>query len=118
MNLLLKHGADPSIKNDLGKSPVDYCDAFPELRGALKRVIQQRKSGRPSKIYRRDSTATDMKFPMYLIPLDQLERLYGGADPRYDRLEAHQVLMSRGELVKWENLPIDAHIIFFSHEVS
>ena len=46
VNLLLEHGADPTIKNDLGKSPVDYCDAFPELRGALKRVIQQRKEGK------------------------------------------------------------------------
>ena len=28
VNLLLQNGADPTIKNDLGKSPVDYCDAF------------------------------------------------------------------------------------------
>ena len=27
VNLLLEHGADPTTKNDLGKSPVDYCDA-------------------------------------------------------------------------------------------
>ena len=116
MNLLLEHGADPSIKNDLGKSPVDYCDAFPELRGALKRVIQQRKEGKQVMLHRRISTATDMKFPMYLVPLDQLERLYGGQEPRYDRIEAHQDLLSRGELVRWEHLPIDAHIIFLSHE--
>ena len=45
VNLLLKNGADPTIKNDIGKSPVDYCDAFPEVRGALKRAIQQRKDG-------------------------------------------------------------------------
>ena len=32
VNLLLENGADPTIKNDLGKTPVDYCDAFPELR--------------------------------------------------------------------------------------
>ena len=31
VNLLLENGADPTIKNDLGKSPVDYCDAFPEM---------------------------------------------------------------------------------------
>ena len=47
VNLLLENGADPTIKNDLGKTPVDYCDAFPELRGDLKRVIQQRKEGKP-----------------------------------------------------------------------
>ena len=67
-------------------------------------------------LHRRNSTATDMKFPMYLISLDQLERLYGGKEPRYDRIEAHQELLRRGELVRWTDLPIDAHIIFFSHE--
>ena len=67
VNLLLQNGADPTIKNDLGISPVDYCDAFPELRGALKRVIQQRKEGRPVMLHRRNSTANDVKFPMYLI---------------------------------------------------
>ena len=116
VNLLLEHGADPTIKNDLGKSPVDYCDAFPELRGALKRVIQQRKEGKQVMLHRRISTATDMKFPMYLVPLDQLERLYGGREPRYDRIEAHQDLLSRGELVRWIDLPVDAVIIFLSHE--
>ena len=35
VNVLLNYGANPSIKNDLGKSPLDYCDAFPQLRGAL-----------------------------------------------------------------------------------
>ena len=43
VNLLLENGADPTIKNDLGKSPVDYCDAFPEMQGALKRFIRQQK---------------------------------------------------------------------------
>ena len=116
VNLLLEHGADPRIKNDLGKSPVDYCDAFPEMRGALKRVIQQKKEGKQVTLHRRISTATDMKFPMYLVPLDQLERLYGGTEPRYDRIEAHQDLLRRGELVRWIDLPFDAHIIFLSHE--
>jgi len=67
-------------------------------------------------LHRRNSTATDAKFPMYLISLDQLQRLYGGTEPRYDRIEAHQELLRRGELVRWVDLPIDAHIIFFSHE--
>ena len=97
VNLLLENGADPTIKNDLGKTPVDYCDAFPEMRGALKRVIQQRKEGKITvTLHRRDSTATDVKFPMYLVPLDQLQRLYGGTEPRYDRIEAHQELLRRG----------------------
>jgi len=116
VNILLSHGADPTIKNDLGKSPVDYCDAFPELRGALKRVIKQRSENKPVTLHRRDSTATNMKFPMYLVPLDQLHRLYGGKDPRHERIEAHQELKQRGELVRWEDLPFDANIIFLSHE--
>ena len=95
VNLLLCHGADPEITDGLNKSPVDYCDAFPEMRGALKRVIQQRKEGKPVMLHRRNSTATDSKFPMYLIPLDQLQRLYGGTEPRYDRIEAHQELLRR-----------------------
>ena len=116
VNILLRNGADPEIIDGINKSPVDYCDAFPELRGALKRVIQQRKEGKQVTLHRRNSTATDMKFPMYLVPLDQLERLYGGTEPRYDRIEAHQELLRRGELVRWFDLPIDAHIIFLSHE--
>ena len=114
VNILLEYGADPSIKNDLGKSPVDYCDAFPELRGALKRVIKQQRGNKS--VHRRKSTATNMKYPMYVVPLDQLHRLYGGKDSRHDRIEAHQELKQRGELVRWEDLPIDAHIIFLSHE--
>ena len=38
VSILLQHGADPTVKNDLGKCPIDYSDAFPGLRGALKRV--------------------------------------------------------------------------------
>ena len=116
VNILLRYGADPTIKNDLGKTPLDYCDAFPELRGALKRVIQQRSENKPVTLHRRNSTATNMKFPMYLVPLDQLHRLYGGKDPRHERIEAHQKLKQRGELVRWEDLPFDANIIFLSHE--
>jgi len=116
VNLLLRHGADPTIKNDLGKTPVDYTDAFPELRGALKRVIQRRGEIKSVTINRRGSTAIDMKFPMYLVPLNQLQRLYGGKEPRHERIEAHQELKRKGELIRWEDLPIDAHIIFFSHE--
>ena len=114
VNLLLRHGADCSIKDDLGKSPVDYCDAFPELKGALKRAIRQEHEKKT--VFRRLSTASNMKYPMYLIPLYQLHRLYGGKDSRHERIEAHQKLKRRRELVSWEDLPIDAHIIFLSHE--
>jgi ankyrin repeat protein len=118
VDILLQNGADPSIKNDLGFSAVDCCHAFPELRGGLKRLIEQQRINKKNTItlHRRISTATEMKFPMYLIPLDQLQRMYGGKDARYGRIEAHQELKRRGELVRWEDLPFDAHIIFLSHE--
>ena len=116
VEILLKHGADPSIENNLGKMPVDYCDAFPELRGGLKRVIHQRQKKESVNLYRRDSTASDLKFPMYLIPLAQLQNMYGGEEPRIHRIETHEKLKEREELVRWEDLPFDAYIIFFSHE--
>ena len=117
VNFLLQNGADPSLTNGFGNSPVDYCVDFPELRRALYRVIQQKRTtNKATKLYRRESTATDMKFPMYLVPLEQLHRLYGGKNPRQDRIEAHQDLKRRRELVRWEDLPIGSHIIFLSHE--
>jgi ankyrin repeat protein len=56
VNLLITHGADPSIKNKVGMCPLDYCDAFPELRGALKRVIYQRREKKAVTLVRRDSS--------------------------------------------------------------
>ena len=79
VNVLLRYGANPNIKNDFGKSPLDYCEAFPELRGAMRRISYQQKT-RASKgvsLNRRDSTASDLKYPMYLISLKQLQNLYG-----------------------------------------
>jgi hypothetical protein len=34
----MEHGANPTVKNDLGRDVLSYCDAFPEIRGAIKRV--------------------------------------------------------------------------------
>ena len=116
VNLLLQHGADPSIKDDLGKFPHEYCNAFPEMRGALKRAIHLQLENKKVTLHRRVSTASDLMFPMYLISLDQLEKIYGGTEPRQERIEAHQELKRRGEIVRWNDLPFDAHIIFFSHE--
>ena len=78
--------------------------------------LREDKKTTTARLFRRDSTATDMKFPMFLIPLNQLRRLYGGQDAKNLRIEVHQVLKERGELVRWEDLPFDAHIIFVSHE--
>jgi len=118
VNVLLEHNANPEIKDDLGKSATDYCNAFPELRGALRRVIQQRQDNTKGgvQLHRRKSTATDLKYPMYLTSLEQLQQMYGGPEPKHKRLESHEVLLKRNELITWEDLPIDAHIIFVSHE--
>ena len=116
VNLLLQYGADPSLKNALGMSSVDFC-INSEMRAGLLRATEQRvKKIKTICLHRRDSTASDLKFPMYLVPLDQLQQIYGGNEPRERRIEAHQVLKKRGELVRWTDLPNDANIIFMSHE--
>ena len=60
----------------------------------------------------------EKSFWNFLSSITSIEIFYndGGKEPRYDRIEAHQELLRRGELVRWVDLPIDAHIIFFSHE--
>ena len=67
-------------------------------------------------IHRKSSTAFDLHFPMYIISLHQLQRMYGGKEPRYHRMDTHQILKHRGELIQWQDLPFDANIIFVSHE--
>jgi ankyrin repeat protein len=155
VNLLLQYGADPSIKNVLGETAIDFSSDFPEIRGGLKRVAYQREVRMSASLHRRDTTASDLKFPMYLvrfvvvvvvvvcevlkysvllpslsfsqahlihfllhsqIPLEQLQRIYGGKIPRKRCIEAHQELKRQQELVRWEDLPFDASIIFVSHE--
>ena len=64
----------------------------------------------------KDSTATVMQHPMFLIPLSTLLRLYNGKGGKI--LECHQLLKARGDLVKWETVKEmdDSLIIFVSHE--
>ena len=65
-------------------------------------------------MHRRDSTASDLKFPMYLVPLDQL-RTSCTEERKLDIIVSKRIktLLRRGELVRWEDLPIDAHISLF-----
>ena len=44
VELLMQHGANPTVKNDLGRDVLSYCDAFPEIRGAIKRVQMEERS--------------------------------------------------------------------------
>ena len=109
-----------TLRNARGESHPNPIEAakFVKKLGADSITIHLRedKKTTTARLFRRDSTATEMKFPMFLIPLNQLQRLYGGQDAKNLRIEAHQVLKERGELVRWEDLPFDAHIIFVSHE--
>ena len=66
-----------------------------------------------------DTPASVMKFPMMLMPLGTLFKMYGfGGAKQTSVLHAHQVLEARGNLVKWRDLrnPKRACIIFVSHE--
>lgn len=67
---------------------------------------------RPS---RRISTASDVKYDMYLIPFETLEKL---TEDESVLLPPHQTLLDRGDLIKWESLAEDegATIVFVSHE--
>jgi len=71
VNLLLQYGADPTIENALGKSPLDYCDSFPELKGALSRLIirRQNKDTKVTSLFRRNSTANETETKK--IPCDK-----------------------------------------------
>ena len=119
VNILLAHGAKPSIRDNLNHVAADYCDGYLELRGGLRRICNRKQtisSEHSLKLERHASTAADLKFPMYLVPLRQLQSRYGGSEPKFHRIEAHQVLKERQELIRWIDIPFDSHIIFLSHE--
>ena len=55
VELLMEYKANPSIKNDLGRDVLSYCESFPEIKGAIQRVkreakrVQQNKNKTSSK---------------------------------------------------------------------
>ena len=63
---------------------------------------------------RRISTASPLLYPLHLISVETLLRLYAN-DPSA-RLEAHQFLKERELLTLWTDLPSTSKIIFVSHE--
>jgi hypothetical protein len=95
VELLIEYGANSSIKNDLGRDVLSYCESFPEIKGAIERVQRETrqaqggektstittKETRPTgtvastkgtkdfTLQRRLSTATDIKYDMYLMSL-------------------------------------------------
>ena len=83
VQILLRHGADPSLKNGLGEDTVTICRSFPELRGMLEkreRILKLRdtgkKTGAGEVLGKRISTATPIQHEMWLISLENLLLLY------------------------------------------
>ena len=65
---------------------------------------------------RQQSTASLLEYGMFLTPLAKLQALVKSAKAQARPLEAHQVLLHRGDLVGYGDLPLDAVVIFVSHE--
>ena len=79
VELLLSQGADPSVRDDAGKSVQDVCAGFPELKGMLEkreRMMKLRgtkkKTGAVEVLGKRISTATPIQHEMWLISLENL----------------------------------------------
>ena len=155
VELLMEYKANPSIKNDLGRDVLSYCESFPEIKGAIERVkreakrVQQNnnktsskstsKSGLVSRVksrapsqaptmgmssssssftlQRRLSTATDIKYDMYLMSLSTMMKLFGSPTERKKNLQlCHQELLQKGMLTRFEDLPLGAFVMFISHQ--
>ena len=97
VELLMEHGADASIKNDLGRDVLSYCNVFPEIKSAIERVkreddrvqgnttrnsTREVRAAKPTArssnftLQRRLSTATPVKYDMYLMSLSTMISLY------------------------------------------
>jgi hypothetical protein len=138
---LMEYKANPSIKNDLGRDVLSYCESFPEIKVAIERVqretkraqggektsITTTKETRPTgdtvastkafTLQRRLSTATDVKYDMYLINLSTIMKLFGSPSERKNNLHlCHQDLLSKDMLTRFEDLPLNSFVIFVSHQ--
>ena len=155
VELLIEYKANPSIKNDLGRDVLSYCESFPEIKGAIERVkreakrVQQNnnktsskstsKSGLVSRVksrapsqaptkgmssssssftlQRRLSTATDIKYDMYLMSLSKMNKLFGTSLDRKKNFHlCHQDLLKKDMLTRFEDLPMGSFVIFVSHQ--
>eukprot|EP00940_MAST-03C_sp_MAST-3C-sp2_P003512 g3512.t1 len=140
---LLEHGADLSIRTDLGKTPQDLCHSFPDLEDALTKHQRKMKWARHSSstvrtvsstsssssisnvassttlrnvnLTRRITTASPCLYPMHLISAKLFLEIYGQANMQ-GTLKAHQRHLEREDLITSDDLPLGSHIIFVSHE--
>eukprot|EP00939_MAST-03C_sp_MAST-3C-sp1_P001710 g1710.t1 len=87
------------------------------IRGEILEEVLSRPRLRFTSSSRRISTAADMKYPMELISYDTFYQFYGPGGTK-KRLEPHQVLKERGDLVSWASICDDQEttIAFISHE--
>jgi hypothetical protein len=133
VELLMEYKANSFIKNDLGRDVLSYCEAFPEIKDAIKRVQREAKrvhhrdeKNRPLykgdldfTLQRRLSTATTVKYNMYLINTSTMFKLFADEDDRKKNIKiCHQDLLQRGQLTRFEDLPLSSFVIFVSHEWS
>jgi hypothetical protein len=143
VELLMSHGADPSIKNDLKRDVLSYCEAFPEIKQAIERVKREHvrvhggksstttrettqnrtvalvstKGTKDFTLQRRLSTATDIKYDMYLMSLSKMMKRFGTASDRKKNANiCHQDLLKKGELTRFQDLPMGSFVIFVSHQ--
>jgi len=128
VELLMEYSADPFIKNDLGRDALSYCEAFPEIKRAIKRIKREGKhtqqhenkklvSSNNFTLQRRLSTATDIKRDMYLMNLSTMIKLFGSPSDRKKNFHlCHQDLLEKGKLTRFEDLPLGSFVVFVSHQ--
>jgi ankyrin repeat protein len=142
IELLMGFGAEPSIKNDLGRDVLSYCKAFPEIKGAIKRVkreagrVQRKITDKTSRetrctktstetkkktngftLQRRLSTATPVKYDMYVLNVSTMFALFEDEEDRKKNMNlCHQDLLETGKLIRFEDLPMGAFVMFVSHQ--
>ena len=143
VELLMEYKANPSIKNDLGRDVLSYCESFPEIKGAIERVQRETrqaqggektsttttKETRPTgtvastkgtkdfTLQRRLSTATDIKYDMYLMSLSKMNKHFGTSLDRKKNFHlCHQDLLKKDMLTRFEDLPMGSFVIFVSHQ--
>ena len=136
VELLIDNGAVLSVKNDLGKDILSYCKSFPEIKQAIKRIKREmvrthqnndKKSPKVSTagtsssssftLQRRLSTATDIKYNMYLMNVSTMMKVFGTSLDRKKNFHlCHQDLLKKDMLTRFEDLPMGSFVIFVSHQ--
>lgn len=77
-----------------------------------------RSSSKVVPLERSRSLASEIRYPFYLLSLEDLLDLYGSDDDAdaVVKMDAHQVLKSKGYLKEWTSIKSDSTILFISHE--